>query len=264
MRIGLGQIDMGFEQREETMHLCQGIIKEASEKNVDFLVFPEMTLTGFTMDTKRFGETIDQSPSICFFQEEAKKNKVAIAFGLPICVDTTTENHCILINQQGDIIADYAKIHPFSYGTETQYYTGGNRLVSCEINGISVAPLICYDLRFPEIFQLASEKSTLLTVIASWPIARRQHWIALLQARAIECQAFVVGVNRTGTGGGLEYVGDSMVISPTGEVLAHVAKESGLTVVDIDPKQAQAYRDAFPQKADRKPALYEKLRKDTQ
>lgn len=259
MRIGLGQIDMGFEQKEEAMLLCQNLLAQAKEKGVDFVLFPEMTLTGFTMNPKGYGEPITESSSISFFQKEALKNNVAIAFGLPILTETAAENHCIIIDRKGKIIGDYTKIHPFSYGAETEHYASGDTIISCEIDGVPVAPFICYDLRFPEIFQIASQKNLILTVIANWPMARRKHWITLLKARAIECQAFVIGVNRTGLGGGLEYVGDSMIVSPTGEVLSHMVGESGLITVDIHPEDALTYRSSFPLKADRKPALYAKL-----
>ena len=131
--------------------------------------------------------------------------------------------------------------------------------VQASSTGQYPAPLICYDLRFPEIFQIVSEQAKVIPVIASWPTARREHWMTLLKARAIENQCFILGVNRSGEGGGLSYIGDSMAVSPTGEVLAHVEGGNGLTIVDIDPNEADAYRKSFPVKADRKPALYHAL-----
>ena len=164
-----------------------------------------------------------------------------------------------ILDENGNQLADYAKIHPFSFGAEAKHYTGGNALQLCEVKGVPVAPLICYDLRFPEIFQIVSEQAKVIPVIASWPTARREHWMTLLKARAIENQCFILGVNRSGEGGGLSYIGDSMAVSPTGEVLAHVEGGNGLTIVDIDLSEADAYRNSFPVKADRKPALYHTL-----
>ena len=226
MRIALGQIDMGFEEKEKTMTLCSRLLAEAKEKQVDFVIFPEMTLTGFTLNPETYGEDRKNSPSMAFFREEAKKNHVAICYGLPVYENGVATNHCIILD---------------------------------EVKGVPVAPLICYDLRFPEIFQIVSEQAKVIPVIASWPTARREHWMTLLKARAIENQCFILGVNRSGEGGGLSYIGDSMAVSPTGEVLAHVEGGNGLTIVDIDLSEADAYRNSFPVKADRKPALYHAL-----
>ena len=237
----------------------EAVYSEAKEKQVDFVIFPEMTLTGFTLNPETYGEDRKNSPSMAFFREEAKKNHVAICYGLPVYENGIATNHCIILDENGNQLADYAKIHPFSFGAEAKHYTGGNALQLCEVKGVPVAPLICYDLRFPEIFQIVSEQAKVIPVIASWPTARREHWMTLLKARAIENQCFILGVNRSGEGGGLSYIGDSMAVSPTGEVLAHVEGGNGLTIVDIDLNEADAYRKSFPVKADRKPALYHTL-----
>lgn len=256
MKIGLGQIDMGFEEKEAAMHLCSHLLAEANQKAVDLVVFPEMTLTGFTMNPQEFGEERAQSQTIAFFQEEARKNSVAICFGLPVHENGVSTNHCIVVDENGTLLADYAKIHPFSYGAEAKHYIGGEEIQFCQIKGVSLTPFICYDLRFPEIFQIASEKSRIITVIANWPTSRREHWMTLLQARAIENQCFLIGVNRTGNGGGLSYNGDSMLISPSGEIISHIEKDSGLFTAEIDLAAVSSLRESFPLKADRKPALY--------
>lgn len=250
---------MGFEDKDFAKRACHHIIEQATRKQVDFLLFPEMTLTGFTMNPADFAEELHSSPSLRFFQEKAMQNNIAIGFGMAVKENNTFTNHCIFLDKSGKMIADYRKIHPFSYGAEARYYTGGDKIVSCQLEGINIVPFTCYDLRFPEIFQIASEKATIITVIANWPVTRRDHWITLLKARAIENQCFVIGVNRTGAVGRMEYPGDSMAISPTGEILAHSRMGEGLAIAEIYPAQANAYRDSFPLKADRKPELYHQL-----
>lgn len=259
MKLALAQIDMGFESVETAMELCRTLLAEACEKKVDFVIFPEMTLTGFTLNPEEYGENRANSRTITFFKEEAKKNGVAVCFGLPVHENGVSTNHCILIDENGTLLADYAKIHPFSFGAESKHYIGGSEMQFCEVKGVPVTPFICYDLRFPEIFQIASERSHLITVIANWPTPRRMHWQTLLRARAIENQCFIIGVNRSGEGGGLSYIGDSMAVSPTGEILAHVEGGNGLTIVDIDLSEVDAIRNSFPLKADRKPELYHSL-----
>ena len=259
MRIGLAQLNMGFEEKETAKTTCRRIIADAKNRNVDFLIFPETTLTGFTLQPKIYGEKRSDSSSITFFCDEAKTHNMNICFGLPLVLEHTCENHCIIIDRQGTILADYAKIHPFSYGEEAKHYTGGNALSFCKVDGVCVSPLICYDLRFPEIFQIASLQSKIITVIANWPIARREHWISLLKARALETQCFFIGVNRIGDGGGLHYGGDSMVISPTGEILLHATNADELAIIDINPEEANIYQEKFPLKRDRRPELYHSL-----
>ena len=132
MRIALGQIDMGFEEKEKAMTLCSRLLAEAKEKQVDFVIFPEMTLAGFTLNPETYGEDRKNSLSMAFFREEAKKNHVAICYGLPVYENGIATNHCIILDENGNQLADYAKIHPFSFGAEAKHYTGGNALQLCE------------------------------------------------------------------------------------------------------------------------------------
>ena len=256
MKIALAQLDMGFEDKELAKKRCKDIMAKAAKLQAELVIFPEMTLTGFTMSPDRYGETAENAPSVAFFQEEAKKHHISIIFGVIFTKDGVAKNHCIVMDKEGNIKASYAKIHPFSYGAEAKYYVGGNTPAYCEIGGISISPLICYDLRFPEIFQIISKKSTLITVIASWPVARIAHWKTLLQARAIENQCFIAGVNRIGKDNSLTYSGDSMLISPTGDVLLHLTEKDTLAVAEITAEDVEIYRKEFPLKKDRKEALY--------
>lgn len=260
MRVGLGQLDMGFENNAYGKKHCEEIIHSAAKEQVDFLVFPEMTLTGFTIKIKEFAEPFHKSETINFFKQQATRHNMAICFGLPILNSNKAENHCVIVSKTGELLADYAKIHPFSFGIEAEFYAGGTSLVSCEIEEFNITPFVCYDLRFPEIFQIASQKSTLLVIIANWAVARRDDWSILLKARAIENQAFVIGVNRTGSGGGLDYFGDSMVVSPRGKVLAHAKEGTNLTTADIFFEEALRCRSKFPLKSDRRPELYDLLK----
>lgn len=259
MRIGLAQIDMGFEHKQYARTLCQEMILTGAKENVDFMVFPEMTLTGFTVNIKELGEAFETSETIQFFKQQAILHHMAICFGLPIVDSQKAENQCVILSATGELLANYAKIHPFSFGTEKEFYTGGTTLAFCQIKDFTLSPFICYDLRFPEIFQIASKQSTLLVVIANWPVSRKEDWSILLKARAIENQAFVVGVNRAGTGGGLVYFGDSMVISPRGKILAQAKDGTNLTTFDISCEEALQCRNKFPLKSDRRPELYQQL-----
>ena len=261
MRVGLGQIDMAFENKAYGMSAYTKIMQEAAKAQVDFLVFPEMSVTGFTDKPHEFGEAVENSETIQFFKQNAMLHEMAICFGMPVLKGENAENHCLILSKNGELLADYAKLHPFSFGTEAKFYNGGTALASCTVEDFTVSPFVCYDFRFPEIFQIASEKSTLLVVIANIAVSRKEDWPVLLRARAIENQAFVIGVNRTGSGGGLHYLGESLVVSPRGKILAQAGEAPCLVVADISVEEVHKCRNKFPLKADRRPALYEKLLK---
>lgn len=256
MRIGLAQIDIYWEQKEENKKKCSQMIQEAKEKGVDFIVFPEMTLTGFSMNTELIAESQENSDTISYFRKEAVKNQISVGFGVVIKGEKKAENKFIIMDCSGTILTDYSKIHPFSFGEENEHYIKGEQVVNCQLNDFTISPLICYDLRFPEIFQVCSRKSNLIVVIANWPTIRRGHWITLLKARAVENQCFIAGVNRFGDGNGVDYSGDSIVVNPYGEIITHCLPSEGLIVTDINVKLAEEYRKEFRLKDDRREELY--------
>ena len=128
-----------------------------------------------------------------------------------------------------------------------------------ELEDIGATCFICYDLRFPELFRAVVDECGLILVIASWPAARQSHWDLLLQARAVEGQCFIVGVNRVGEGGGHTFLGGSAVIDPIGRVLAHGGDKEVLLLADVDPGMVREVRSTMPFLKDRKAHLFKKL-----
>jgi predicted amidohydrolase len=139
----------------------------------------------------------------------------------------------------------YRMIHPFSHADEERYVRAGTDFVTVEIEGVRLSLFVCYDLRFADEFWALAERTDAYLVVANWPAKRRLHWSTLLRARAIENQAYVVGVNRVGSGGGLDYSGDSAVIDPLGEVLASGAGAETVLFADIDPTHVASTRAHF-------------------
>ena len=167
----------------------------------------------------------------------------------------------------------YAKIHPFTYGGEGEHYEGGSSLTQVQVEDIRVSLSVCYDLRFPYVFWPLAETTDLYLIPANWPAKRRHHWQSLLVARAIENQAYVAGINRVGTGGGIHYSGDSAIISPLGETICSASPplaqtdpastpettstppaEAGETILyaEINPEEVAAVRSRFPFIQDRR------------
>ena len=138
------------------------------------------------------------------------------------------------------------------------HYKSGSEIVTTVFHGAPIGAFICYDLRFPEIFQISSERSEVLFVIANWPQERIGQWDILLNARAVENQAYVLGVNRTG---GLHYCASSVAYDPFGHRIAGGTEEE-IVIAEITPGLAASYRKDFPVKQDRQRDLYERFLKE--
>ena len=149
--------------------------------------------------------------------------------------------------EPGGRITSYDKRHLFSISGEDEHYAKGHSLADMEINGFRVRPLVCYDLRFP-VWSRNTGTYDLLIYVANWPAVRRDVWISLLKARAIENQSFVIGVNRVGRDGmGIDYTGDSMAYDAKGRVIASLPKgKEGTLTVHLSLKELEAFRHKFP------------------
>ena len=214
---------------------------------------------------KRLNETPynPAPPTWAFLTYLSKFTGCYVMAGLVVrAEDGRGANMSICIGPDGTEVMRYQKLHPFSFAGEDEHYAPGVHTVvdytgtSPDNVGIPTAPLICYDLRFPEAFRQATRQGAeLIVVIACWPAPRREHWMSLLKARAIENQAFVVGVNRCGEDPKLPYAGDSRVISPQGEILAEAGSDECVISAEIDRNVLKEYRAAFPALNDIHPDL---------
>jgi predicted amidohydrolase len=230
------------------------MLAEAASGGARFAILPEMFNTGFSMDSRRIAEP-PGGPSETFLREQAAMRDIWILASLPEAGEPLPRNMALLVSPRGSVIR-YAKIHPFSYAGEHEHYAAGERVVTADVEGLRVTPFVCYDLRFPEPFRLAAADTDLFAVVANWPDERREHWRALLRARAIENQAYVAGVNRVGDGGRLHYAGDSAGISPLGEILAEGDAREQVLFFDVDPEAVRKLRSRFPALNDRRPNAY--------
>jgi predicted amidohydrolase len=254
MRVALLQMDLAWEDVAENHRRAARLLVQAKEGGATLAVLPEMFSTGFSMDAAR----IAQAPggeSEQFLREQARALGMWILASVPERGDPTPRNMAMLASPDGGVVK-YAKIHPFSFAGEDRVYTAGDRVVTADVDGVRVTPLVCYDLRFPEPFRTAAAETDLFLVVANWPDQRREHWRTLLRARAIENQAYVVGVNRAGTGNGLQYAGDSAAIAPLGETLAEADAREQVLFADVDPEVVRKLRARFPALQDRRPSAY--------
>jgi len=258
LRVALLQMDMAWEDVAENHRRAASLLARAADSGAQLALLPEMFSTGFSMEPERVAEE-PGGISERFLVAQAR------AFGLSILASVPQKDPAAPLPQNVALLASpagavtrYAKIHPFTFGGEHRHYAGGDRVVTTEVEGVRVTPLVCYDLRFPEPFRLAARDTDLFAIVANWPETRRAHWRLLLRARAVENQAYVVGVNRAGSGGGLNYAGDSCAIGPMGETLVEARESDGETVLtcDVDPAAVERAREKFPVLDDIRPEAY--------
>jgi omega-amidase len=220
------------------------------------VILPEMFSTGFSMEKIQLAETM-AGPTVEWMKKTASRNGTIIT-GSMIAKEeeeggTRYYNRLIWMLPNG-VFGYYDKRHLFAFGKEDQHYSPGKKRLIASVNGWRVHGLICYDLRFPVWARQSPSKDQdahpeydLLIVVANWPSARIHAWKTLLQARAIENQCYVIGVNRTGQDGkGLEYPGGSMVIGPLGETLQSLGSEEAIISHTLDRENLEEVRKKFP------------------
>lgn len=254
MRLALVQLDIAWEDVAENHRRATRHLESAKAGGARLAILPEMFSTGFSMDAARIAQP-PGGPSETFLRGEARRLGLWILGSVPEQGEPAPRNMAMLVSPAGDVVR-YAKIHPFSYAGEHRVYAAGDRVVTADVEGLRVTPLVCYDLRFPEPFRTAAADTDLFVVVANWPGERREHWRTLLRARAIENQAYVAGVNRSGDGNGLHYAGDSAVIAPLGETLVEADDRDQVAFADVDPEIVKKLRARFPALADIRPEAY--------
>ena len=243
--VALGEYDSGWENPVRSIALAQEIAQEAKTAGADLLVLPEMCASGFTMDAEHFAEPPD-GPSVRALSKIAAENKLWIIAGLSMRRDGKFLNSAVAFAPDGSIAATYDKQRLFGYAQETEIYSAGDGPCVVEINGVSLALFVCFDLRFPELFREVGPRADAFVVIANWPSARQKHWEVLTHARAIENQCFVVAVNRIGEADGLVYEGGSMILDPWGQRRDLPVPGSSLRIGEISKEAVAEVRKAFP------------------
>ena len=258
VRVAAIQHDIVWGDRDANFARLTPMIRAAAGAGARLALLTETFSTGFVMD-ESIGEP-EGGPSAQFITEQATQNGLWVGGTCPEIAaakngasgeDQRPYNSFVLASPEG-VVHRYRKIHPFSYGGEEKYFRAGDELITIDIEGLRVSPLVCYDLRFADEFWQLGRATDLFLVPANWPEARRVHWQTLLQARAIENQAYVIGCNRVGEGGGLSYSGDSRIVDPLGELLATAARTESILLADISAATVAATRERFQFLRDRR------------
>ena len=252
MRIAALQSDIVWENPEANFERLRPWVAAAAGAGARLLVLPEMFACGFSMATERIAEP-EGGPSTRFLVEQAAEHGLWLAGSVPErAPGAQRPRNTLVLAGPGGEIHRYFKIHPFTYADEHQHYDAGTETVTVAVEGLRLSLFICYDLRFADEFWGIARETDVYLVVANWPETRRRHWQALLSARAIENQAYVVGVNRVGSGGKLRYTGDSQILDPMGNVLAAGSEGETLLLADVDAETVAETRRKLPFLPDRR------------
>ncbi len=251
MRVAGIQSDIVWEAPDSNFAALRPWVGAAAAAGAKLVVLPEMFACGFSMNADRIAEDVD-GPSTAFVREMASEHGVWIAGSVPERTPTGRPRNVLVLAEPGGAVHRYAKMHPFTFAGEHEHYDAGTQHVTVEVEGVRCTLFICYDLRFADEFWATAARTDCYVVIANWPKKRREHWTTLLRARAIENQAYVVGINRVGTGGALEYSGDSRIFDPWGEPIAAAAMAETMVLAEVDPQVVADARVKFPVLNDRR------------
>jgi omega-amidase len=237
------QFDIVWEDKSANFATVRRLLDAFHPAPSTLVVLPEMFATGFSMNPEI--EEGDEGVTTQFLQQIAREYNVCVLGGRVVA----HQNQVIAFAPSGELLCVYAKQQPFTFGGET--YTPGSTGQGLQVftwDTLTVAPFICYDLRFPEIFRpvAARHQPELYIVIASWGEKRIHHWVRLLQARAIENQAYVLGVNRIGSDPNTQYCGRSVLVDFHGEILLDAGETEGVIAAQIDHDALTPYRKSLP------------------
>jgi predicted amidohydrolase len=252
MKVAAVQHDIVWEDPDATRERVRPLIADAAGQGAELIVLTEMYATGFSMNPDKIAED-EGGPNEQFLCDQAALHGVHVAASIAQRgTDGNYRNNAIVAAPDGSVVARYAKIHPFSYAGEHERYAAGTQFVTVRIGGLRVSLFVCYDLRFADEFWARAGDTDLYVVPANWPQPRHEHWRALLVARAIENQAYVLGVNRVGPAKDLPHVGGSALVDPMGVRVFEGGPDEAVLVADVDSKIIGEIRTNLPFLADRR------------
>jgi len=261
MNVAISQMECALGQVAANLETMARDVRRAADAGCDVVVFPEMADTGYHMAAIHEHAGSWDGPGayreLCGL---AAEHGVTVVAGLSDRREELIYNAAVVIDASGHLVADYRKIHLFSFEPicEDQHIAAGAEPCTFELDGWRCGLMICYDLRFPELARtLALHGAQVLFVIAAWPIPRIAHWTLLTAARAVENQLYVVAVNRAGTDGGTTFGGAGRIFDPLGRPLVACPEaEPDFKTATLDPATVTEVRNAMRTYDDRRPATY--------
>jgi predicted amidohydrolase len=259
VRICSAQIASIWEEPEKTLEKAGMFIRHAAASGAAFICFPEQFATGWDPQPRKNIQDIDGS-IVSSLQAYAKEYGIGILGSFRQANVPLPKNTAVAIGKDGGILSTYAKMHLFSSGHEDEGNSPGTDLGVFTFDSLTCGIAICYDLRFPDLFRLYAQKGVEVVFVPSaWPHIRSRHWELFIQARALENQMYITGVNTTGQTPIESYSGNSMTADPRGTIISRANETEQLVFTDLDPAIIVKARSEFPVEKDRKDALYRAL-----
>ncbi len=257
IKISLAQFTFKLGEVDKNLSIAIEAIKKAAAIGSDLILLPELWASGYDLKNwRKYASPIDQG-IFSSMKSLAQKNKIAIGGSLLELGQDKAFNTFLLTGKNGDTLGIYRKIHRFRLLEEEKWLNAGDRLVLAATPWGDIGLAICYDLRFPEMFRpYAVAGSRLVLIVAEWPERRISHWSKLLQARAIENQIFIAGVNKVGESLGVQLGGRSAIIDPWGVPIIEGDKQEGLLTAEINLLETEKARRTIPVFIDRRPEAY--------
>ncbi|GIO20273.1 hydrolase [Oceanobacillus oncorhynchi subsp. incaldanensis] len=261
MQIMVLQFEIKFGDVNANIKKIESLLQDTEIENSNIIVLPELWTTGYDLENINKLATDNLEPMKTFIQKLAKEYNINIVAGS--VMNKKSEgimNTSFVVNRNGECIHEYSKIHLVPMMKEPEYMVGGNNKASTfELDGVNMGVLICYDLRFPELFRrLALGGAKIIYVVAEWPIERTNQWLTLLKARAIENQCFIVASNIVGKQPiGAEFAGNSIIIDALGNVIEKAdSKEETVLFGRINLGDIKKVRSEVPIFTSRRPEIY--------
>lgn len=264
LRVAFLQMDTNESSLDGNRGRVGEALVEAYELGARVFALPELWSSGYDLEAATDSENGDRETLAWCRERSAEYPDLTLLAGSLLLRrdeqrDSPFVNRALML-RDGIVVSHYDKLHLFGPLREDQFLSPGQlRPTPTVTDSAVVAQTVCYDLRFPEIFrELALKGAELIHVPAQWPAARTSHWRALLIARAIESQCYVLGVNRSGSfrGGQVEFEGHSLLVGPTGEIVVDAGVQEGLNWADIATWEVERSRTQFPYLDDRRSDLY--------
>ncbi|MEM7560523.1 MAG: nitrilase-related carbon-nitrogen hydrolase [Planctomycetota bacterium] len=247
MQIYAVQLNMAWEDKSANHARVRELLAENPPSAGSLVVLPEMFETGFTMNASVAAQSRDREGEALLRELAAKYNCAMLGGIASPGPDGTGKNEAVAFAPDGSELVRYQKQQPFTLSGEDKSYPAGEGYEIFDWQGVKIAPFICYDLRFPERFRPAAlAGAELICVIACWPAKRSEHWVRLLQARAIENLACVVGVNRCGEEPGLAFDGRSSAFDHMGNCLFECDASEQVKSTSFDFDETRRWRSKFP------------------
>jgi predicted amidohydrolase len=261
VRICSAQITSIWEDPERTLQKAEVFVRHASSSGAALICFPEQFTTGWDPRPHKNIQDIHGS-IVSSLQVYAKEYRIGILGSFRQENNPLPRNTAVVIGNDGRILTSYAKMHLFSHGHEHEGNSPGTDLGIFKLDSLICGIAICYDLRFPDLFRLYARKGVQAVFVpAAWPQIRIRHWELFIQARALENQMYIIGVNTTGQTPVESYSGTSITADPQGMIISRANEAEQLLFCDLDPSVVEEARRSLPVAKDRKDQIYENLGK---